>query len=590
MSPVPVPDRPLARERERFLSQVGAPSPEGVREDVLGSWQRCSRWSVPAERVEPPYRSEPNPQSALLRAAKPVLNGIREQLGELGIGFLLTDADGVILDRMVCDATLIRALDASSAAPGFVYAEDAVGTNGIGTAIELGRTTRIDGFEHYTEQLAEFTCVGVPIMCPVTRRPLGVLDVTSAADRENKQIALIAEQTGRLIEERLFDQVSAKERILLRHFMSASRRSHAGIVVLNERLMMSSPRAARVLDGADQPWIWERAESAVTGSRNGDDDLPLADGSSVRMRTTAIYDGGDVVGAMLEIRPEPTPSPGPHRARRGASRAARPSGLAGSNPAFLDAYGRGRVEVDAGRPLVVTGERGSGKLAVARDLLLDCPTTVVLDATEVDDAEDWLDRLRSNVAGPPGGLILRRLELLDAPVRLSASALVQSAVRQGWRCVATATRGSDVHDPLLPGTHTVAVRLPPLRDRTDDVRALVSAFTDGAEPTTEVVQLLTRLPWPGNVAELRSVVRQLCDATRVAGVRPAVAHLPPEIRRAATRRTLTRFERAEIHAILDALAETGGNKRSAARLLGISRSTLYRKLQPAGIDLDNTVF
>jgi transcriptional regulator of acetoin/glycerol metabolism len=65
--------------------------------------------------------------------------------------------------------------------------------------------------------------------------------------------------------------------------------------------------------------------------------------------------------------------------------------------------------------------------------------------------------------------------------------------------------------------------------------------------------------------------------------------VPADVRRAAPRRPLTRFEQAEMHAVLDALTETNGNKRDAAALLGISRSTLYRKLQQAGVELDNVL-
>jgi hypothetical protein len=97
------------------------------------------------------------------------------------------------------------------------------------------------------------------------------------------------------------------------------------------------------------------------------------------------------------------------------------------------------------------------------------------------------------------------------------------------------------------------------------------------------------LLWPGNVRELRRTINRL-TAPGPAYMPVRLADVPPDIATAAPRRPLTRFERAEISAILNALADCHGNKTDAARLVGISRSTLYRKLRAGGIDLENTAF
>ena len=72
--------------------------------------------------------------------------------------------------------------------------------------------------------------------------------------------------------------------------------------------------------------------------------------------------------------------------------------------------------------------------------------------------------------------------------------------------------------------------------------------------------------------------------------RAASRLFPPALLAKAAPRRLTAIEHAELEAISEALDAAGGNKRDAARRLGIARSTLYRKLRAYGLDLDRTAF
>lgn len=140
----------VAAERERFLGNHG--SPLAVREEIAFSWKRCSSWHVQPEGAEPPY----DPDSRLNRAAAPVLDKLSGQLSRTGLSFLLTDSRARIIERRVTDRELLGRLDAVRADRGFVFAEEAMGTNGHGTAVEAGRVTEIVGAEHYAEELRQF--------------------------------------------------------------------------------------------------------------------------------------------------------------------------------------------------------------------------------------------------------------------------------------------------------------------------------------------------------------------------------------------------------------------------------------------------
>ena len=149
-----------------------------MRDTILASWWRSREPNVAADRLELQYVRDPNLDTPLTRSAEPVLRHLREQLDGQSVSIVLTDPAGVVLSRLTADAELERHLDRVNLAPGFSYAEEFVGTNGIGTALEGGRPMHVFGHEHYAEHLEELACAGVPIRHPISGKTVGVLDLT----------------------------------------------------------------------------------------------------------------------------------------------------------------------------------------------------------------------------------------------------------------------------------------------------------------------------------------------------------------------------------------------------------------------------
>ena len=157
-------------------------------------------------------------------------------------------------------------------------------------------------------------------------------------------------------------------------------------------------------------------------------------------------------------------------------------------------------------------------------------------------------------------------------------------------------RDGRFREDLLYRLSVLSTELPPLRERRDDIPVLVHHFlralgerlgrrVDQVAPAA--LEILGRYRWPGNVRELRNVVERalvLGDGATLEldDLPPELLHAAPLARSRATAdvavpiRPLGEVER---EAIATALAATGGNKARAAALLGIDRTTLYRKLK-----------
>jgi len=156
--------------------------------------------------------------------------------------------------------------------------------------------------------------------------------------------------------------------------------------------------------------------------------------------------------------------------------------------------------------------------------------------------------------------------------------------------LAALVKAGRFREDLYYRLNVVTIEVPPLRDRPGDLPLLVEHFlakhataAGRASPPTlapEALEALKRFPFPGNVRELEHVIERAVTLSK----RPAILleDLSEEIRHHAPERlpTLEEVEKAHISKVL---RETAGNRQAAAEILGIDRTTLWRKIKQYGL-------
>lgn len=255
--------------------------------------------------------------------------------------------------------------------------------------------------------------------------------------------------------------------------------------------------------------------------------------------------------------------------------------LAGDSPAIH----RLRMQISRLAPhfrlALITGESGTGKLTVAREMhrlspVAQRPLCILSIAAFVQQFKAESDLARA------GMLVLRGLGTGDAKQQEALLRHLQFMQRE-TRVVFTSAAalkglvaaGRVQHD-LAQRLGTLEIRVPSLRQRTEDIALLATGML-GADEAGFAPASLERLrahSWRGNLAELWQICRQLSGKTLP--IQPA--DLPPLDEGAPRELTALRLEDVMRRHVKDVLARCSGNKFKAAEVLGISRSTLYRML------------
>lgn len=475
----------LARSRDR--------DPSVLPHRLVASWKRSAGYGVPLDAVEPEFAGAVDDHSLFFESGHQVLSELHESLADEPVSLMLTDPDGLVLNRVCSNRVLLGALDGVSLAPGFDYSERLTGTTGLGLALADRVPTLVRADQHYCTRLWGYTCAAAPVADPVSGDLVGSVNLTTWSQQSYTLLLALAKTAART------------------------------------------------------------TEALMLARGHGREARPASRGRVVRVRTVSSAVDEDAAPCLDDLGAE-------WRAAADAARSA----------------------LRDGRGVAVVGEAGAGKGALLGGAQVRGHRVLHVRPPEPEAVASWWSLWSPELGKPGTSVIVSRVDRLPAWVASDLAELVRT--RAGADLSLTAEDPAAVPDVLRPLVGTV-VEVPALRHRRDDVLPLARWFAREARHravrfTAGAEQVLTAYHWPGNVTQLRDVVRRAVARTDLVSERD----LPPEVF-TGTHHLLTRLETLERDEIVRALSEPGATPARAATRLGMSRSTIYRRITRYGIRL-----
>lgn len=593
---------PRARMREVFLSNdcdradhgllTHHPlAPDSLDGWVRVSWQRSRDARVDADEPRAAFIDGWETDTGFTRASGIVLDSLVKGIENEPVCLILTDAKGTVLDRRGGDPDLLAALDRVDLAPGFRYAESHVGTNGIGTSLEVGGPVLVNGAEHYTGALTRFSCAGALITHPINGTLLGVIDLTTKAENTNALLLSFAKLAARRISERILEEADALERALLGDYYAACRHSGRPVLAIGGDVLMMNALTHQNFGPQDQAAILAQIQEVRGYASQHTLLMDLPSGSTARLSYQPSFAGEALAGGIILVKDQAS------RLHAAEAIPATLQGVAGDSAMWRRVSSTVLQACSDNLWLSVRGESGVGKahlLHAAHKQARAGRPLAVHDARDATSTAEFLEAVNNDLEGRSDLVVLHASALDVGGIEgladlLQVDAADAADTERPWVAITTEDRDNCEHGDaldlrLLPlFARTVVV--PPLRHHAEDIPALVRSLLGRAravnlELSAAAINQLMRLPWLGNIEQLREVLAAV-TRTRRSGT-AEIDDLPAQCR-ATTRRNLTRLESLERDAIVEALSLHRGDKAAAATALGISRATIYRKVRDFGI-------
>lgn len=637
----------------QVVHRSGSLRPISVKEAIASSWRRCVLdYSLDPSARHPPVVVDGSTLAErrehhedLLRLASAEVDWLFKHIAGTGYILLLTDATGLILYSR-SDAALSGAFHSMGLRVGADWNERYQGTNGMGTCIAEHSAITVHREEHFQSCHIGLSCSAAPIR-DATGRLLAVLDASTAvAEDEPRQgqthtMALV-ELSARLIEKCVFLRQFDGHRIVRFHtrpeFVNLQ---HDGALVLadDETILAADETALRLLSVTTRDKLLGRRLDEVFSTPNG-----VREHSLASRKLQSLHDAAgrcfyasvpdQLRGVLVTPRSEyrsVIQVQSPARRRRQLQL----DDLAGGDPQMQHNVRSARRLVSTQVPVMIQGPTGAGKEVFARAMHAASPRAaqpfVALNCAAIPEPliESELfgyrpgaftgarrEGMKGKILLASGGTLFLD-EIGDMPLHLQTRLLrvleeqevvplgadtpykvdlhVICATHQNLQAMVATGR---FRDDLYYRLNGMTIELPPLAQRADKEQVIRDFLTmeSGYAPVSIEVDAFAALlahSWPGNMRELRNVIRTalaICDDGVI-----RLRDLPSEVTApysatgegegAAVAAKANPIAAAERQVILQALQEHGGNVSRAASALQIGRNTFYRRCRRLGIEL-----
>ena len=608
----------------------------GQQISIVRSWQRClTRYGLEPHAIPAPnilslaeLKACRDADEDLLAAIQGELDRLFTQVAESYYVITITNHSGIVissryLGRLENDVQRVGII------PGSRWLEEEQGTNGVGTCLKERRPLSVIMGEHFGTRLIGLSCTVAP-MFRSRGGILGVINVTTPRQTDHlvqSMVRQIVMNSARRIENLHLQREYAGKRILrLSRYDDFSDLANEARLVLDDEncVLAGTPSAFQLLSVP---------RDAMTGS-------PIAE--SLGLKT--VPDSAKVLnlrhpsndGSRLYVRmigPDESRFVNPKRPAAGrvsdpTSKSEPYSLLLGEAKEVAEQVRKAQRLLASGLPILLQGETGTGKSALAQALHRAGPRRdkpfIAINCTAVPQElmESELFGYRAGaftgaarhgnkglVREADGGTLFLD-EIGDMPLLLQSRFLhvlsegtVTPLGGGSMQSVDISVISASLHDlqrlvdtgrfrpDLFFRLSGAIVTLPSLRDRPDFVRIIEDFFQDEAmrngrpdlQLSSAAVAALAAYSWPGNLRELRHAARHAVAMTDGEEIFPC--HLPssvfrvlPLVQATSPAKSKSRCDKSCLEA---ALLRTGWNVSAAARILGISRSTLHRRVPTA---------